>query len=231
MIDLEEARNVLILEEASLELLPRRLRTHQSAKRIEQSFGVKPELQILDSNFHGPAMLNLEDREKRGRPDVAHFALLDATSTPLFSNGKVKVVIHSLSGTVITLKSGTRLPRTLNRFCGVMAKLLASKIGEAEEKLFEVSGKASFQELLASLEIEKTVSLTKLGTPSNLQEVVGTMSGSKRTAWVVGGFAHGHFRPDVIANSEKIISISNASLTAHVVTARLCYALEKSLGI
>lgn len=218
----------MILEEASLELVPRKLQTHASSKRVEQSFGVRPEMQILDSNFHKSAMLNLSDLEKRGRPDVVHFALLDVTSTPLFSAGRVKVVIHTIGGKVITLKTGTRPPRTLQRFCGVMAKLLSSKEGEAEGKLFEVNDEMNFLELLSLLEIERTISLTKQGIRREISGITSGLSDKKRTAWVVGGFAHGHFEPEVTRNSNEIVSICDESLAAHVVTARMCYELEKS---
>ena len=129
------------------------------------------------------------------------------------------------------LKPGTRPPRTLQRFCGVAAKLLSSKIGEQEKRLFEVSEKKSFPELLYSLRVEKTVAMTTLGTLRTIDMVIRGLHGSKRTAWVVGGFAHGHFRSEVTEHSDEIVSIANESLSAHVVTARLCYELEKSIGI
>ncbi|MGI0078405.1 MAG: hypothetical protein ACRECH_02165 [Nitrososphaerales archaeon] len=221
----------MVLEEASLEILPGRLRAHVSAKRVQQIFGVNPEMQILDSNFHRSAMSSLKDLEKRGRPDVVHLALLDATSTPLFSQGKVKITIHTRTGSLITLKTGTRPPRTLQRFCGVAAKILSSEIEEKELNLFDVTHKVSFEELLSSFRVQKTVALTKLGAYRMLDEVIQGLHQSKRTAWIVGGFAHGHFRPEVTESSDEIISISNESLAAHVVTARLCYELERSLGM
>ncbi len=222
---------MLVLEEASLELLPMKLQTHASARRVEEHFGVRPERQILDSNFHRTAMSALKDSGKRGRPDVVHFALLDATSTPLFMRGRIKVVMHTIGGETISLKSGTRPPRNLQRFCGVVSKLLSSEQGEAEERLFKTSRKQTFSELLSSLGVERVVTLTKLGIRRQLDQVVQISMDSEKTAWVVGGFAHGHFESDVTAKSTEVISISQDSLAAHVVTSRLCYELEQSFGI
>ena len=38
---------------------------------------------------------------KRGRPDIAHFALLEALSTPLYLEGLLDVYIHTIDNKVI----------------------------------------------------------------------------------------------------------------------------------
>ncbi len=52
-------------------------------------------------------------------------------------------------------------------------------------------------------------------------------SKQERATWIVGGFPRGHFGDDVKSLATDIISISKYSLTAHVVTARLCYVFEQ----
>jgi rRNA small subunit pseudouridine methyltransferase Nep1 len=227
---MEDVRNILILEQASLELLPKRIQTHESALKVQRLFGVKPERQILDKNFHRSGILLLKDQEKRGRPDVVHFALLDATSTPLFNTGKIRIIIHTILGDTIILRPGTRPPRTLQRFCGVVSKLL-SKPGEAEDELFETLGRLNFSDLLRKLEVKEVLSLTKMGIMSDLREIVRVSLQNNSAAWIVGGFAKGHFDPQVTSNSNRMISIHKESLPAHVVTARLSYDLERALKI
>ena len=90
-------------------------------------------MQILDDNYHQQLIAKLSNREKRGRPDIVHFALLDITSTPAYMEGLVEVYVHTINNTTIKILGGVRLPRTFQRFCGVMAKVLSGKMEEKEK--------------------------------------------------------------------------------------------------
>jgi rRNA small subunit pseudouridine methyltransferase Nep1 len=218
----------LIIEEASLELVPQEFRAGPEAISVKERFGVPSSMQILDCNFHPKTVGRLKvDQQKRGRPDVVHFALLDATSTPVFENSNLGVIVRTRDGHSIDINSKTRLPRTLQRFCGVMAKLLSRKLEEEEHSLFDVKENVSFSDLIRSLRIDKVISFTTQGKPGDLRGLVAEHNGDQNVAWVVGGFAHGHFREDVIQRSDDLISIANSSLPAHVVTARLTYEIER----
>ena len=131
--DLPKPMHSIILEEALLELVPEKFRKHDSCKLVENRFGIPPELQILDDNYHQQLIAKLSNREKRGRPDIVHFALLDITSTPAYMEGLVEVYVHTINNTTIKILSGVRLPRTFQRFCGVMAKVLSGKMEEKEK--------------------------------------------------------------------------------------------------
>jgi rRNA small subunit pseudouridine methyltransferase Nep1 len=224
------AKQILIIEDASLQLLPVELRKSKDAKSVERLFGVKPEHQILDSNFHRLEFLQKKNTlfSKSGRPDVVHFALLDATSTPLFQGGKLQVYIHTLEDVTIEVKRETRLPRTLPRFCGVMSKLLSGRYGPAEEQLFSIKGSQTFNELLVQLGINQAIALSRIGRLTDLNDYVQRILISNDIiAWIVGGFSIGHFEDETLEASNELISISKGSLPAHVVTARLCYEIER----
>jgi rRNA small subunit pseudouridine methyltransferase Nep1 len=225
--------NILIIEEASLEILPRESRSSRDAKRVAERFGVSPQLQILDRNFHPNIVRRLGDRDKRGRPDVVHFALLEVTSAPLFEKGLLKLIVRTRDGIVIHIKTGTRLPRTLQRFCGVASKLLSGKSGENEKKLFDVEEeKMSFPHLVEKLQSKRVISFSSRGTLTSLHKLVTLESKSVgNIAWVVGGFPHGHFNNDVIKHSDVVVSVSSESLPSHVVTARLCYEIEEAFKV
>lgn len=230
------AMNILLIEHASLELVPQRFLNRPEALEVKDRFGVAPSMQILDRNLHGKIFSELKGscREKRGRPDVVHYALLEATSTPLFQEGGLRVIIHTITGLAIEVLEGTRPPRTLERFCGVMSKLISGRFGEAEKRLFQVNKTKSFEELIGRLEVTKVITFTARGTPVRLANFVCKTIGNGREegsniAWVVGGFPAGDFEDEVIGSSNKVVSISPRELTAHVVVARLCYELEGSL--
>jgi rRNA small subunit pseudouridine methyltransferase Nep1 len=225
-----DSGQVLVIEDASLEIVPKELRSEKQVIEVARRFGVKPSSQILDRNFHSQAMKSLRrPSEKTGRPDVVHFALLDVTSTPLFRQNKIRIFIHTLRDDTIEVKSGTRPPRTLQRFCGVMSKLLSGYSGSEESKLFGSKPNQSFRDLIESLRVDTAVALTRQGRLMDLQQTVTReLSLSKKIAWIVGGFAHGSFDSEVQRTCDEMVAISDMSLPAHVVTARLCYELEKA---
>lgn len=217
----------IILEDASLEIVPNELQRSTACKRVEQHYGTPPQRQVLDDNFHHEAMRSLKAREKRGRPDVVHFALLDITSTPLYKQDNVEVIIHTLNDESIFLKPTLRLPRTLDRFKGVMSKILTREMEESEKKLFEFNESQRFRELIEQLSPDLVVGFSRSGTRKPLSEIVQVKSGRGRIAWVIGGFSFGSFEPDAMDYIDSLYSVSCLPLPAHVVTARICYELEK----
>lgn len=217
----------IILEDASLEMVPKELQKDPTCKKVESRFATQPERQVLDDNFHSEAMKSLKDREKRGRPDVVHFALLDIISTPLYQQRKIQVIIHTVNDESIFLKPAVRLPRTLDRFKGVMSKILTREMEESEKELFEFIESQTFGELINYLSPGLVVGFSRSGTRKPLSEIVQVERKAGRIAWVIGGFSFGSFDSEVLERINLLYSISDHPLAAHVVTARLCYELEK----
>lgn len=219
--------NTIVLEEASLELVPSKYRKHSSCSLVEARFGISPETQILDDNYHHQLITKLSNRVKRGRPDIVHFALLDITSTPAFFEGLVEVYVHTINNVTIKILGGVRLPRTFQRFCGVMAKVLSNKLEDTQKELFEVRIDETVDQLVSSIDSDRIICLSTEGTHGDISSLVQEIHSKKEKAtWIVGGFPHGHFGDDVKTLATEIISISKHSLAAHVVTSRLCFAIE-----
>lgn len=224
---LPKALHTIILEEASLELVPEKFRNHESCRLVEKRFGIPPEMQILDDNYHHAIVSKLSNAEKRGRPDIVHFSLLDTVSTPAYLEDLVKVYVHTVNNVTIKLESGVRLPRTFERFCGVMAKLLSGKLEEKEKDLFHVSNE-KIEELVSSIDAKRVVCLSTTGVPKDIDSFVRDVS-SEKAIWMIGGFARGHIEDDTRSLATDVISFSKHSLAAQVVSARLCFAIEKAL--
>ncbi len=227
---------MLVIEDASLELVPKEFQGSRSCRSFFEKFGVTPASQILDDNFHHDIIRKLPKSEKRGRPDVVHFALLDATSTPLFQSGKLEVIIHTLDDMVIEITPGTRIPRTLLRFNGVMSKLLSQPFLSNKElegnELIRLRGTEKIDQFLSRFTNRKVVALSRIGEPVKLRKFVHeilSMGNGETKIWIVGGFARGHFEASLLKLADYIVSISRDSLPAHVVTARLTYDLEVEL--
>jgi len=219
----------LVLEDASLELVPKRFQGHKNCSTVLSRFGILPCDQILDDNFHNEILKDMKASEKRGRPDVVHIALLDVCSTPLFDRNLVRVIIHTVNDTTIMLKPRVRIPRTLIRFNGVMSKLLKDK--PEPNSFFEIVVGQNILELVSTLN-QEMILLSKKGVERNLRNFIERRKFQEKEAtWVIGGFPFGHFDEELLGKADEIISISNHSLPAHVVAARLCYDLEEAMGL
>ena len=118
-----EAKPLIILAEAPLETVPRELWGHPSVYKSARKRGKPPGRVLLDSSLHHQAMRGLRDRERRGRPDIAHLVMLCAYEHPLVASGAVEVVVHTYGDYAIHVKPGTRLPRNYLRFIGLLEQL------------------------------------------------------------------------------------------------------------
>jgi len=159
--------------------------------------------------------------------------MLDVMSTPAYEKNFIQPIIHTINNDVIVVKNGVRLPRTELRFYGVMSKILTNASGPSENVLFENKGVLEFKELVKSIEPRRTYCLSLEGVLKDLHEFVAKSSSiddGLTCLWIIGGFARGHFNEDVKSLANEIISISDRSLPAHVVTARLTYEIERTIN-
>ena len=191
-----------------------------------------PSKQILDDNFHHEIVKKIPGGEKRGRPDIVHFALLDLISTPAYEEKLVRPVIHTINKDVILIADRVRLPRTELRFEGVMSKILRRDLGLDEKKFFGLHSAQSTGELIKFLKPRRIICLSTQGVPKDLSRMVAESNSNVENStclWIVGGFARGHFSEETKSLADEIVSISRYHLAAHVITARLCYEIEQSL--
>jgi len=113
-----------ILLESPLELVPRQLWNHPQVINYAKRFNIEPWQTLLDKTYHYHAMASLTRKWKRGRPDIVHVTLLVITESIPALKGLVEVYIHVIDGRVFRVKPGTRIPKHLDRFKGLMAQLL-----------------------------------------------------------------------------------------------------------
>ncbi|MHA1323744.1 MAG: 16S rRNA methyltransferase, partial [Candidatus Helarchaeota archaeon] len=120
---------VIILVEAALE--PCRSlsspSTPRKRRKLEQKRRKSFEETLLDSSIHRHLMQNLPEKEKRGRPDIIHGALLLMLDSRLNKEGMLQIYIHTRANELITFKSEVRIPRNYNRFVGLMEQLFKTR--------------------------------------------------------------------------------------------------------
>jgi len=219
----------LIIAEAALETVPREIANHSAVKNHASRQGFKPSETLLDRSYHHAAMLKLEDNSKRGRPDIIHFALMEALSTPLFMKGILRVYVHTINDKLITIADNLRIPKSYFRFEGLMVNLFRDKVVKSEEGkvLLEISD-GTLASLLDTIKPDKVVGLSTTGVQGTAEKAV-TENLADDCMFVIGGFPRGHFSENTTRFLSLTYSISEIALEAHVVIARILYECEKLL--
>ena len=217
----------LILAESSIELVPKELQSHNSVISHSRKLGKKPSEIILDNSWHFGAMKGISDEIKRGRPDIIHFSLLEATSIPLYFERKISIYIHTINDKVISLGNDVRLPKSYHRFIGLMEKLFSEGIIETEGKNLLKIEDMTFKQLLEKINSKRIIGLSSQGIPSTCEEVAKKLTDD--SCIVIGGFPKGHFANEIKKNFEYTVNVGLTSLEAHVVVSRILYEYEKTI--
>jgi rRNA small subunit pseudouridine methyltransferase Nep1 len=167
---------------------------------------------------------------KRGRPDIVHFALMEALSTPLFRNMMLRVYVHTINDKIITIADNLRIPKSYFRFERLMVSLFRDSAIKSNEGsiLMELSD-GTFSDLIDIIKPDMVIGLSTVGVQSKAQKVAESARSVDHSSLVIGGFAKGHFSENVTRSLGPTYSISNIALEAHVVIARILYECEKLL--
>jgi rRNA small subunit pseudouridine methyltransferase Nep1 len=220
----------LIIAEAALETVPDKIAGHPSVKNRAKSLGVKSTETLLDRSYHHAAMKRLDNDWKRGRPDIVHFALMEALGTPLFMEGKLRVYVHTAADKIIAIADNLRIPKSYFRFEGLMVDLFKNKeIKSSEGDVLMELQDGSMASLIEGIGPDRVIGLSTVGIQRGAQDAVSHAKEVKDCAFVVGGFSKGHFSEGVAKTFNLTYSISELSLEAHVVIARILYECEKLL--
>ncbi|MCW3977325.1 MAG: 16S rRNA methyltransferase, partial [Candidatus Bathyarchaeota archaeon] len=186
---------------------------------------------LLDRSLHHSAMRRLDDNEKRGRPDITHFALLEALGSPLNKEGLLKVYVHTNKDYVITVNPSTRLPRNYNRFIGLMEQLFhLGKVPSEGETLLKLEPK-TLQQLITETEADYVLAFSREGKQKTLHDAVSPLQSKQRPAIIVGGFPHGHFSESTVQLADEVVCVDSEMLEAWTVTSRAIYEYEQTLSL
>jgi len=217
----------LILSESSLELVPPELKHHPSIISHARKLGKPPSEILLDNSWHFAAMKGLKNETKRGRPDLVHFSILEATTIPLYLQNKMNLFVHTIDDKVIFFGKNVHIPKSYHRFEGVIEKLYQEKkIETSNDLLLEIKEK-TFSDLLYEINPSKVIGLSTKGTLSSYEKIATEISDN--TCIVLGGFQKGHFS-DLIENKiTDLYSVGDESFEGHVVVARILYEYEKTI--
>jgi rRNA small subunit pseudouridine methyltransferase Nep1 len=209
--------------------VPREIAGHAAVKNHARRLGLKPSEILLDRSYHHAAMGKLQDNNKRGRPDIIHFALMESLGTPLFMKGMLRVYVHTIDDKLIAIADNLRIPKSFFRFEGLMVGLFRDMAVKSDEGtvLMEISD-GTLADLLDANKPDRVIGLSTTGVQSTVEKAVAENLASDCT-FVVGGFPRGHFSESTTKLLNLTYSISDIGLEAHVVIARVLYECEKLL--
>jgi len=217
----------VILSESALELIPYDLESHPSIISHARKLGKHPSEILLDNSWHFAAMKGIINELKRGRPDLVHFSILEATTIPLYLKNKMKLYVHTIDDKVISFGKNVHIPKSYHRFEGVIEKLYQeTKIKSNDELLLEIRDK-TFSELLDEINPSKVIGLSTKGIPSSYEKIATEISDN--ACIVLGGFQKGHFSDSIQNKITDLYSVGDESIEAHVVVARILYEYEKTI--
>jgi rRNA small subunit pseudouridine methyltransferase Nep1 len=222
----------ILYAEASLELVPLEILRHPSVRRNAKRRGKPAEETLLDRSLHHWAMDRLENSEKRGRPDILHFLLLQALGSPLNRQVALRVWVHTVENYSIFINPSTRLPRDFNRFKSLMEQLfLDGRSPPKGEPLLLELKRLNVSQLLRHIDPDIVFGLSSQGEPSSFDNIARELSNYDNPLVLIGAFPHGSFEKVTEKLVCKMFSVYPEPLEAWTVNSRLIYELEKKLDV
>jgi rRNA small subunit pseudouridine methyltransferase Nep1 len=177
-------------------------------------------------------MKRLEQNEKRGRPDIVHFSLLEAQGSPLNKERLLTTYVHTINDHVIWVNPEARLPRNCIRFNSLTEQLFESKQVPANtEKPLLTLRKQSLHRLIRDVKPSHVLALSRLGHPQTLETCISNLSQEVRPAVLIGGFPRGHFSETALKLADEVICIDSEMLETWTVVSRVVYEFERTLGL
>jgi rRNA small subunit pseudouridine methyltransferase Nep1 len=204
----QEKRLIVVLENASLE----------TAK-------VGPKYELLNCDKHKSLAKKLRRDITLCRPDITHQCLLMLMDSPLNRAGLLQVYIHTEKNVLIEVNPSTRIPRTFDRFCGLMVELLHKfciRASDSSHKLLKV--------IKNPIEDHLPTGCTKIATSftGELVDPRDLVPENSPTVIVIGAMSHGSVN---VGYTERTVSISNYPLSGALACAKVCSAFEEKWGI
>ncbi|MEN2974814.1 MAG: 16S rRNA methyltransferase [Candidatus Caldarchaeales archaeon] len=218
-----------IIVETALELVPKEVSNHPAVVSYAKKRGKKPTEVLLDRSYHHAAMLKLKESWKRGRPDIAHFTLLEVLGSPLNKSNYVETYVETQSGHIIYINSETRLPRIYDRFKGLIEKLYKESVVKSDGKILLKLEEGGIRDIVNRLKPDIKILLSEKGLQMKWSDLGEKITGYDYPMLMLGGFPRGDFREETRMNADLEISLWGQPLESWIVSSRIFTILEYSI--
>ena len=241
----------IILTETAVELIPVSIRDKyfsQIQKSIKKLGNIA---KVLDTALHHSYMSQLDNREKRGRPDILHKFLLDALGSPANHNGVLEIYFHlpetkDREEALYWVSSKMRTARDFLRFKGLITKLLENgQIPEKAPFLIEQVSDNFPEWLKENFSRKEIFKFSKNGTVKSLTSVFRpciqdmeldsiddpSEDEGAKYAILIGGFQKGSFSKEIQKIPGNVIALPDRGYDSWIVVQRVLGAIEQLLAL
>lgn len=208
---IKDRRVIVVLEKAALEIV--------KTKRGYELLNVDDHKGLLKKHNKDPSLY---------RPDILHHCMLTLLDSPLNKAGFLQIYIRSRNNVLIKVHPSIRLPRTFNRFCGLMVQLLhkfSIHASDGNIKLMKVVKNPVTRYFMPNC---RKFGTSVTGDLMCLRKFLPTFSQNEPVVWCFGTQAHGIAEVDWV---EKYIAVSSYPLSAAAALGRLVHAYEEQFDI
>lgn len=210
----------LVLAEAELERVPRKIVGHKQVMAAARAAGRKPDRMLLDASSHHAAMRMLPDGARRGRPDIVHLTLLTALESRANKAGALRLAVHTRNDEWIDVRPDTRLIRHYPRFCGLMEKLFETRAVPQDPVLLRLRPDVRLADGVSALEPDRTLWFDETAPLRNPSSVFSAADAERHVVAVVGAFPSGTFRTTPPEDAE-LVSFGPEPLAAWTIASEL----------
>ncbi len=217
----------LVVLDAELETIPEIMMDDYSIRIQAKKRGKSASKMLLDSNFMHAAIERYFPGEssRRGRPDIIFHLLMTSLESILNKKSGLRVIIHTRNNIIIEISPSIRLPKSYNRFVGLMEDLFdKGAVGSQSETLMKVA-RGNWRDAM-SIAGGEPILLSPRGIPRKISEV---FHGEGDKAVIIGGFSQGDFISDVYSLGSGI-SIYPDELTIWSVAMESICQYERDYG-
>ncbi len=171
---------------------------------------------VIDRSFPG-------ESSRRGRPDIFYIALNVIQSSILNLKGKVRTYIHTRNSELISISPETRIPKSFNRFQGLIEDLFKKReISSDGNVLLKIEKLESLDQFLHSLG-GRIILLHPNGKTQRVDQV---LKADDSCTVVIGGFSNGDFTSNIEFIKERY-SIFQEELTIWTVASMIISQYER----
>lgn len=217
---------IMILADAELEPVPKELQNHPSVIKNAKRRRKTPSKLLLDSSLHRSAFKDKAEALRRGRPDIVQFFLSLCLDSIPNAEGKLTTMVHTRNNELIEVSPDLRMPRSHNRFVGLMEELFDKGQVPDKKPLMRITRNRTLEDVLKKAEPETTICLAPDGklveTTSLFEDLDGPI------ACIVGGFPEGDYTSPAKELSDRVVSISHHLLKTWTVASNLLVSYNQS---
>ncbi len=217
---------IMILADAELELVPESLCNHPSIIRNAKKRKKKPSKILLDSSLHLSAFKDEAEAQRRGRPDIVYSFLLLCIDSITNAEGNLTTLVHTRNDELIEFQPNTRIPKSYNRFVGLMEDLFDKGAVPERKPLISMTKDMTLEKVLKRFQPKTMICFSPEGELVDLIPLFGDVE--EPVACIVGGFPEGDYSSPAVKLSDKSVSISSHMLKVWTVTSNILIGYQES---